>query len=92
MKQTTARTTGNQFGRYVCTDPRGGLRWPPLLWGPGGPLLKKKKQFNGIPVITKGAHTRLPEGRRIEGADKVVVRPGTSSSVKVAPSRKARSP
>ena len=28
------------------------------------PLLSKKKQFKRIPVTTRGAHTRLPEGRR----------------------------
>ena len=36
------------------------------------------------PCDYKGYTHTPPEGRRIEGADKVVVRPGTSSSVKVA--------
>ena len=46
------------------------------------PLLK---QFKRIPVTTRGTHTRLPKGRHLcpRASLRLVVRPGTPSSVKV---------
>ena len=55
----------------------------PDLHGPWHPLLKAQNNPKD-PYDSKGYTHTHPEGRRIEGADKVVVRPGTSSSVKVA--------
>ena len=73
--------------RYVFTTAWMGLRWPMPSKCPWAPCLKQNKTIQRNPCDYKGhthTHTRLPEGRRIEGADKVVVRPGTSSSVRVA--------
>ena len=39
-----------------CTGPTGSLRWPPLLWGPGGPLQIPKKVTYGSKVHTHTHH------------------------------------